>query len=115
MRYIRDMIARELNILKSNSFLLFGSRGTGKTSLIRSLLSEFSPLWVDLLDPAQEYAFNRDPGLLKQRISDLAQEPTWVIVDEVQRAPKLLDVVHQLVESTSIKFIRRKWKKLKRC
>jgi predicted AAA+ superfamily ATPase len=98
------MLAREINILKSNSFILFGSRGTGKTSLLRALFSNFSPLWIDLLDPDEEYAFNRDHGLLKRRISDLAQEPAWVVIDEVQRAPKLLDVVHQLVESTPIKF-----------
>ena len=98
------MIARELNILTGNSFLLFGSRGTGKTRLLKELFSKTSALWVDLLDPNQEYEFNRRPELLRQRISELESEPEWVIVDEVQRAPKLLDIAHQLIESTKIKF-----------
>lgn len=98
------MIARELNILTGNSFLLFGSRGTGKTRLLNELSSKTSALWVDLLDPNQEYEFNRRPELLRQRISELQSEPEWVVIDEVQRAPKLLDIAHQLIESTKIKF-----------
>jgi predicted AAA+ superfamily ATPase len=98
------MIARELNILTGNSFLLFGSRGTGKTRLLKELFSKTSALWVDLLDPNQEYEFNRRPELLRQRISELQSEPEWVVIDEVQRAPKLLDIAHQLIESTKIKF-----------
>jgi predicted AAA+ superfamily ATPase len=98
------MIARELNILTGNSFLLFGSRGTGKTRLLKELFSKTSAMWIDLLDPHQEYQFNRRPELLRQRISELQSEPEWVVIDEVQRAPKLLDIAHQLIESTKIKF-----------
>ena len=98
------MIARQINILKSNSFLLFGSRGTGKTSLLRAMFEPGATLWIDLLEPSEEYAFNRSPELLKERISELAKEPEWVVIDEVQRAPKVLDVVHQMMESTKIKF-----------
>jgi predicted AAA+ superfamily ATPase len=61
-------------------------------------------MWIDLLDPHQEYQFNRRPELLRQRISELQSEPEWVVIDEVQRAPKLLDIAHQLIESTKIKF-----------
>jgi predicted AAA+ superfamily ATPase len=98
------MITRELNILTGNSFILFGSRGTGKTRLLKELFSKTSALWIDLLDPNQEYEFNRRPELLRQRIAELQSEPEWVVIDEVQRAPKLLDIVHQLIESTKIKF-----------
>ena len=38
----------------SNSYFLFGPRGTGKTTLVRALHSRDRPLFVDLLDPSEE-------------------------------------------------------------
>lgn len=90
--------------MTGNSFILFGSRGTGKTRLLKELFHKSSALWIDLLDPNQEYEFNRRPELLRQRIAELQSEPEWVVIDEVQRAPKLLDIAHQLIESSNIKF-----------
>lgn len=47
------MFNRTLNILNSNSFFLFGARGSGKSSLVRTRFSDIPLLEIDLLDPAE--------------------------------------------------------------
>jgi predicted AAA+ superfamily ATPase len=94
------MIKRIANPLLSNSFFLFGARGTGKTSLLRELFEERRTLWIDLLMPSQEETYQLHPEALVEAIDALSPRPEWVIIDEVQRAPKLLDVVHSLIEAS---------------
>ncbi len=40
---------RHVNILKSNSFFLFGARGTGQNALLKAQLSLEQTLCLDLL------------------------------------------------------------------
>lgn len=47
------MFRRDINLIKSNSFFLFGPRGSGKSTLIRSQLSTSERFDVNLLDPLQ--------------------------------------------------------------
>jgi len=61
-------------------------------------------MWFDLLDPKSEDRLVKDPSWLGQRVAAASTPPKWVVVDEVQRAPRVLDVVHQLIETTAIKF-----------
>ncbi len=98
------MFHRILNPLKSNSFYLFGARGTGKSTFLQGYFQEQDPLWVDLLDPRQEERLSLHPGSLHDQI--IAQKDTlkWVVIDEIQKVPRLLDVVHRLIESTSVRF-----------
>mgnify|MGYP005726201113 CR=1 FL=1 len=98
------MFPRQLNILKSNSFFLFGARGTGKTSLLQSIFETEHTLWIDLLDEKEERDYSKNPDLLRQRVKAMEKPPSWVVIDEVQKVPKLLDVVHKLIESTSMLF-----------
>lgn len=90
------MYTRLIDPLLSNSFFLFGARGTGKTTLLRNLFKDFRCLWIDLLNPEEEKFIIR-PQLLREVVT--AADYDWVIIDEVQRAPKLLDVVHALIEN----------------
>ena len=92
------MYKRILNILDSNSFFLFGARGTGKTTLIREIFSERDVFWIDLLVPQDEEQYQLHPDALIENIEALPEKPEWVVIDEIQRAPKLLDVVHYLIE-----------------
>ena len=89
--------------MKSDSFFLFGARGTGKTTLLKADFAAAPTLWINLLDPAEEDLFVRNPGELVNRI---AAQPDikWVVIDEVQKAPKLLNLVHELIEQKGIKF-----------
>lgn len=90
---------RHCTPLKSNSYFIFGARGTGKTSLIRRLL-ENERVWViNLLDLATEDQYVRDPDLLYKQLMAKHTEIDWVFIDEIQKAPDLLNVVHRAIES----------------
>lgn len=97
------MFKRLLTVSKHQSLFLFGPRNTGKSTLIKQ---EFpKALYIDLLDPEQEDKFSRTPKELKYIVDAMSQEHTHVVIDEIQKVPKLLDVVHSLIESTSFRFI----------
>ncbi len=76
-------------------FFLFGPRGTGKTTWLRATFP--AALWLDLLDPAEERDLVARPESLRQRVEAM-RRPGVVVVDEVQRAPGVLTVVHALIE-----------------
>jgi len=99
------MFDRLLQTTRSNSFFLFGARGTGKTTYIRAAFGPDTSLYVDLLDPENEDRYRRSPQRLEQQVRALPDAVEWVLIDEVQRAPRLLDVVHRLIESTGKRFV----------
>lgn len=61
-------------------------------------------LVFDLLNAKTEDLFLRDPGQLREQILALPKKPRWVVIDEIQRCPRLLDTVHSLIESHQIQF-----------
>ena len=85
------------------SYFLFGPRGTGKTTWLRSSFPD--ALVVDLLDPDRYRTLSTRPEGLRDlvlgavRRSSRPAGMTEVVVDEVQRTPELLPVVHGLIES----------------
>lgn len=79
----------------AGSFFLFGPRGTGKSTWLQALQSQ--ALWIDMLDPETLRLFQARPERLQERIAAQPQV-TDVVIDEVQKVPALLDVVHKLVE-----------------
>ena len=82
--------------LPPQSFFLFGPRGTGKTTWLREQLPD--ALFVNLLRPETYRELTARP----ERLRELAlgnPDRRDVVVDEVQRAPDLLHVVHDLLES----------------
>ena len=105
---IRHMIQRLLKCSKTKSFFLFGGRATGKSSYLEKQWSQSFKkeelLWIDLLDPEKEKEFNLRPSSLKEQIEALRKKPKFIIIDEVQKAPKLLDVVHYLIQKKNLKF-----------
>ncbi|OGQ06725.1 MAG: hypothetical protein A3G32_05740 [Deltaproteobacteria bacterium RIFCSPLOWO2_12_FULL_40_28] len=99
------MFHRILNPLKSNSFFIFGARGTGKSTWIKNQFDAQDVFFIDLLKPEIEDLYRRTPQLLEKQILSMESKPNWVVLDEVQRLPKLLNLVHSLIESHGIKFI----------
>lgn len=97
------MVKRSVAISQASSFFLFGARGTGKSTLIKSMPFLKSALFIDLLQPAVEDAYRLDPGLLEREASALPKN-SWVVIDEIQKIPKLLNSVHHLIESRKLKF-----------
>jgi len=77
------------------SFFVFGPRGTGKSLWLRRRFPE--AFFVDLLDPATARELAARPERLREWI-DAARGAREVVIDEVQRAPELLTVVHALLE-----------------
>lgn len=58
-------------------------------------------MWLDLLNDELLDHYQLNPQALKEEILGIKKEmrPAWVVIDEVQKAPKLLNTVHQLIES----------------
>jgi predicted AAA+ superfamily ATPase len=99
------MFRRILRVSRGNSFFLFGARGTGKTTYIGQAFDADASWYVDLLDPEVEDRYRRRPGRLESEVRALPASVRWILIDEVQRAPRLLDVVHRLIESTGKRFV----------
>jgi len=77
------------------TFFLFGPRGTGKSTLIKD--SYTSAQVIDLLDPDTFLSLSAAPARLTGLIDASPSVTHWVI-DEVQRIPDLLPLVHKLIE-----------------
>jgi predicted AAA+ superfamily ATPase len=78
-----------------SSYFLFGPRGTGKTTWLKQNLK--NELSIDLLDPGLYRRYKARPERLREFIEG-NPEKKIVIIDEIQKAPELLDVVHALME-----------------
>jgi predicted AAA+ superfamily ATPase len=98
------MIPRLLDPLRTSSFFLFGARGTGKSTLLGQLFAADRPLWIDLLDPEQENRYALRPGELLDQVRAGLASSDWVVIDEIQKVPKLLDVVHSAIEAHGVRF-----------
>ena len=98
------MIKRLQKLSRKQSFFLFGARGTGKTTLLKQTFTEKDTLWVNLLSFSEEDRFSRNPDLLTELIAENSYKR--VIIDEVQKIPKILDIVHLEIEKNkNIQFI----------
>ena len=77
--------------IPSRSFFLFGPRSTGKSTWLRSNFEEAT--WFNLLNQTELIQLMREPQRLSEQIAVLPNG-AWVVIDEVQRLPQLLDAVH---------------------
>jgi uncharacterized protein len=77
------------------NFFLFGPRGTGKSMWLKQNLPE--AYYIDLLAPDTFRLYTAHPERLKQAADALPRSRT-IIIDEIQKLPDLLDVVHLLTE-----------------
>jgi predicted AAA+ superfamily ATPase len=87
-------------LVGKKSHFLFGPRQTGKTFLIRQSLTE-AP-YYDLLDTSVYLALSRDPSRLAQEVRPADR---FVVIDEIQRLPELLNEVHRLIEDKGVHFL----------
>jgi len=81
--------------MPSSSFFLFGPRGTGKTTWLREKFP--SGLFVNLLRPDTFRALSARPERLEEMVEGATTDGP-IVLDEVQRVPELLNVVHDLLE-----------------
>lgn len=99
------MIKRLLKLPKKQSFFLFGARGTGKSTLLEEYFPPNENLWLDLLNPQLEDQFLRNPQELESIVLAMPESHQHVVIDEIQKVPKLLDVVQSLMRKTNKNFI----------
>ncbi len=86
-----------------NSCFIFGPRGTGKTQWLKSHLKQEAHVYIDLLDSLTYRQLKAYPEKLRQLFSPEFQG--WIVLDEVQKIPELLDEVHRLIEHEDKRFI----------
>jgi uncharacterized protein len=84
------------------SFFLLGARGTGKTTWIDAHFAAAAR--YDLLLASESLRLNRDPSVLRAECSALP-DGAWVVIDEVQRAPAVLDEVQHLMTKKRQRFV----------
>ncbi|HWU42915.1 MAG TPA: AAA family ATPase [Bdellovibrio sp.] len=87
--------------LPDKSFLLFGPRGTGKSTLLKQKLK--GAFEVNLLKASEFVPLSQNPSLLWEKLDHL-KAGQWVVIDEVQKIPALLDEVHALYEEKKFHF-----------
>jgi uncharacterized protein len=79
-----------------DSFFIFGPRGTGKSTWLKHNIK--NSYVIDLLDEVTFRQYSAHPEYIKQLVSANSNIGSFVI-DEVQKVPKLLDSIHQLIEA----------------
>src|ERR1700733_4999266 len=99
------MFSRFRKLPNKHSLFLFGPRGTGKSTLLAGQFGAKNTAWFDLLDSKIEEQFSLNPSGFYAIVNALPKEITHVIVDEIQKVPKLLDEVHRLIEEKNKQFI----------
>ena len=92
---------RRLTQPPTQSFFLFGMRGVGKSTWARATFPNAT--FLDLLDERLFQDLLADPSLFAQSIGHLGPGD-WVVVDEVQRLPALLNEVHRSIEAQRLRF-----------
>jgi len=96
------MYRRMLAIPKNKSFFLFGARGTGKTTWLKRQLSD--SVYIDLLDAEVFTELLAHPTRLAHFVP-AGSKKKWIVIDEVQKLPELLDEVHRLIENECLRFV----------
>ena len=92
-----EFVGRFLQIPNRSCFLL-GPRGTGKSTWLHDQLPD--ALYLDLLDPALHRSLSARPERLRDLLAGSPGKRT-VVIDEIQRVPELLTVVHAILEESS--------------
>ncbi len=95
------MHTRLLKKITSSAFLL-GPRGTGKSTWIKHHYPD--SIRYDLLNTSEVIRLSRQPSLLYDETIHLTTG-TWVVIDEIQKVPSLLNEVHRIMEEKNIYFL----------
>ncbi|GAB1414624.1 ATP-binding protein [Paludibacter sp.] len=87
---------------ENESLFFWGARQTGKSTLLKSLFPD--ALWFDLLLSSDYKNLLENNGLIREMISANTDIKT-VVIDEIQRLPKLLNEIHWLIANKGVRFI----------
>jgi predicted AAA+ superfamily ATPase len=103
-RYSDDTVAVYSRWLRppGSRFFLFGLRGAGKTTWARGHFP--GARHFDLLQQSVYQDYLADPRLFRRERADV-ESAAWVVVDEIQRLPWLLDEIHGPIEKRKLRFV----------
>ena len=80
---------------------MFGPRGTGKSTWVKTTFPD--AVYLDLLDSGLYADLLARPSRLREYVP--SERGRWIVIDEVQRVPELLNEVHRLIEDHRVRFI----------
>ncbi len=96
------MLERRLSLpRRPETFFLWGPRQCGKSTLLRQRYPD--ALWIDLLQAEAFRRYLQNPEALRGEVL-ARREPSFVVIDEIQKVPTLLDEVHWLHENAGARF-----------
>jgi predicted AAA+ superfamily ATPase len=87
-------------IIKRKSVILLGPRRTGKSYFLKNQIKP--DRIINLLEADTFRNYTSRPELLREVIQ---KNEKIIAIDEIQKAPMLMDEVHSLIESRGLKFI----------
>jgi len=93
---------RRIIKVPEQSFFLLGPRGTGKSTWLRATFSDAHV--IDLLSEETYQRLLANPGQFADELRAVSNG-SWVIVDEIQRLPGLLNEVHRFMEERRLNFV----------
>jgi len=103
MQYIQRVL--KIDLPKKQSAFLWGARKTGKSTYLKQRFPQ--SFIYDFLKTDLFFEFSKRPSLLREQLlvkdEQILSHP--VILDEVQKIPKILDEVHWLIENKNFQFI----------
>ncbi len=99
--YDTAMYRRIFKPSSEQSYFLLGPRGVGKSHFVENKYTK--ALLFDLLDSDIYIQFKASPRRLSEFIPDSFNQ--WVVIDEIQKIPELLNEVHRLIEKRKLKFV----------
>lgn len=95
-----EYYTRLLKLTEEKTFFLWGPRQSGKSTLLKHCFPD--AFWIDLLLPDVYRTYLTTPEQLIEEIN--LSKADFVVIDEIQKLPELLDTVHWLIENKAIKF-----------
>jgi len=97
------VIPRKLNLPSpgKETFFLWGPRQTGKSTLLKKTYPD--AVWIDLLKAEVFRRYLQNPEFLRQELPLKGAMP-FIVIDEIQKLPGLLDEVHWLHENRKAHF-----------
>ena len=103
-KIIQNILARRLKISlpRGRSAFLWGPRRVGKTYWLKNYFLKKHKHWfIDLLKTDTYFEYISRPALLRERW----QKGRLTVIDEIQKAPALLDEIHWLIENKAAGFL----------
>lgn len=101
------MIPRMIKLpIDRKSFFLLGPRQVGKSTLVQKALEGKEHIAINLLLTDELLKYKAEPSILRREMEYALKrmETITVFIDEIQRAPDLLNEIHYLLEAHKGRF-----------